>query len=119
MLPEIRPALEAAKAQRTNSSAGKRRLEGTFSRLQKLRKRDKDKEYPAIVALERLLQRVLSSEIRVLVEKEVVEELEGSGKGGLKRSSLRDCHLIWELREKQDGMVLVLLLARRCKLVDS
>ena len=45
-------------------------------------------QYPAIVAAERLFRRVLSNEARVLVEKEGVKELEGSGKGGLKRSPL-------------------------------
>lgn len=88
--PDIRPAFEAAKAQRTNSLAGKRSSGGTSSRLQKSRKRVRAKEYPAIVEAERLFRRDLSSKLRVLAEKEGLTASGRSEGGGLKSSSLRD-----------------------------
>jgi hypothetical protein len=97
VFPDIWPAFEAAKAQRTNSLAGKWSSDGTPSRLQKLRKRERAKEYPAIVEAERLFQRVLSSKLRVLVEKKGVMGLGGSECGGLKSSSLQIRVLVGEV----------------------
>jgi hypothetical protein len=94
VFPDIWPALEAAKAQRTNSLAGKRSSEGMFSWLQKLRKRVRAKEYPAIVEAERLFWRVLSNKLSVLAENEGPMGLGGSKKGRLKRSSLRAWALV-------------------------
>jgi hypothetical protein len=96
VFPDIWPALEAAKAQRTNSSAGKRSSEGTSSWLQKSRKRVRDREYPAIVDVERLFCRVLSSNPRVLAENTGLIVFGGSENGGLKKSLLR----AWALVEK-------------------
>jgi len=96
VFPEIWPALEVAKAQRTNSSAGKQSSRGTFSCLQKLRKQVNDEEYPVIVEVERLFCKALSSELRVLVEnKELCVVREGEF-GGLKKSFLR----VWVLVEE-------------------
>ncbi len=44
VFPESKPALEAAKAERTNSLAGKRSSGGMFSRLQNSRKRERASE---------------------------------------------------------------------------
>ena len=81
--------------------------------MQKLRKRDRDKEYPAIVAAERLFRRALSRERRVLAEKRAMGELEGGGSGGLKRSSFRARRLEWEVNERRGEMSLFLLSGAR------
>jgi hypothetical protein len=92
VFPDIWPAFEAAKAQRMNSLAGKRSSEGIPSRLQKLRKRVRAKEYPEIVEAERLFWRVSFNKLRVLVEKRLFIGLGGSEDGDLKNSSVR----VWD-----------------------
>jgi hypothetical protein len=65
-----------------------------FSRLQKLRKRVRAKEYPEMVEAERLFWRDLSSKLRVLADKERLMGIRGRGEGGLKRRFLRAWALV-------------------------
>jgi hypothetical protein len=74
--------------------AGKRSSDGTFSRSQKLRKRVKANEYPAIVEGERLFWIVLFSELRALEDKKRLTGLGGSEDGFLKSKFLRAWTLV-------------------------
>jgi len=89
VFPDNSPALEAVKAERTNSLAGKHSSGGIFSCLQKSRKRESAREYPAIVAADRLFRMDLSSRVRVLVDsKGLAGRIRVDG-GRLKKKSLR------------------------------